>query len=116
MELKKLFNIKFRRPVIHFFQKIDRGFSDEETWSLDYEICKFILPRLKRFRDIVTKEFIIHPADITDKKWEDILNKIIYSIEQHLDDNYMYNQDKEEKAKIKEGFDLLHEYFFSLWW
>lgn len=28
-------------------QRIERGFDDSETWSLDCTITKFILPRLK---------------------------------------------------------------------
>lgn len=33
-------------------QRITRGWDDSETWSLDSKITEFILPRLKRFKEI----------------------------------------------------------------
>ncbi|MFW6046541.1 MAG: hypothetical protein ACOCP4_01980 [Candidatus Woesearchaeota archaeon] len=41
-----------KRSVKHFFQKLKYGYSDRETWSLDMTIAKFVLPRLKRYKEI----------------------------------------------------------------
>ena len=50
-------SIVSRRFWRHLYQRIIRGFDDGETWSLDYNIIKFTLPRLKRFREIVDGGF-----------------------------------------------------------
>lgn len=40
-----------RRKVAFFFQRRNRGFDETELWCLDWTILKFILPRLKAFRE-----------------------------------------------------------------
>ena len=55
-------------------QRMERGFDDSETWSLRDTIGNFILPRLRRFKEVS----IAFPADLEDASdWENILNKMI---------------------------------------
>lgn len=117
-----------------FFQKLFRGFSDDELWNLDNTIAKWILPRLKRFK----KDSIAFPAELgIPDKWDEILDKMIWSFD------YIVNQDKYEdeimekykdneldeeghyrwikdanelSKKCQEGLDLFGTYFRSLWW
>jgi len=48
-------------------QRIERGFDDSETWCLTSTICKFALPRLKRFKECA----IFIPMDLTKEQWND---------------------------------------------
>ena len=91
-------------------QRIERGFDDTETYSLDQTIAKFILPRLKRFKEVT----VSHPTDMTFEEWMIILDKITESLEIISKDDFILSLEKE--AKIKEGIDLFGKYFTKLWW
>jgi len=39
-------------------QRLERGFDDSETWSLDSTIVSFILPRLKRYFEVASVEIM----------------------------------------------------------
>jgi hypothetical protein len=98
----------------------ERGFSDSETWTFFLVIAEFILPRLRRFREIS----IAHPADITVEDWGDIIDKMIFAFEWAIKSDGMtgdYNDLSEEDKvecweKQKEGLKLFAEYFMGLWW
>lgn len=92
-------------------QRINRGFDDSETWSLDSTISKFILPRLKVFNDVK----ISHPPSITMSEWTLIIKKIITGFELLLKDNESYITG-EDKILIEEGLDLFRKHFLDLWW
>lgn len=36
-------------------QRKEHGFGDDETFSLDYTLASFILPRLRRYREITNR-------------------------------------------------------------
>jgi len=88
------------------------GFDDSETWSLTDTLCNFILPRLKRFREINNG----FPYGLTFSSWCDIIDKIILSLELISRDSGSQVWNKEEQSQITEGLDLFREYFLSLWW
>jgi hypothetical protein len=91
------------------YQKLTRGFSDEECWNLDYTIAKFILPRLKHFKkhnyglpwrshkmingevvELMESEKIYDRAidgSLTSEEWDDVLNNIIFAFEFILDED-----------------------------
>jgi len=104
----------------HLNQLKKQGFSDTELWSLDVCISKFILPRLKRFKTISGG----YPANLSEKKWQKILDKIIFSFEWNIEENemseeYMKLSEKKLKRcweKYNEGIKLFAEYFNALWW
>lgn len=56
-----------------FFQRVFRGWDDRETWDLEYEFLKWILPRLKRYAKIS----LTYPREYTIKGWEMFLDEII---------------------------------------
>ena len=90
-------------------------FTNEELWSLDVTISKFILPRLKRFK----KSTNGYPSDLTWKKWCAILDKMIFSFDviagpKMWDVDCM--MDKKLWKKVEEGLKLFAERFNSLWW
>lgn len=100
-------------------QRLEKGFDNSETWSLDRTIAKFIEPRLKVFKEVHT----CYPSDLTAEKWNEILDKMIKAFE-YINDEDLGIDDNESGIKkyekreqiIKEGLDLFREYFFSLWW
>jgi len=98
----------------------EKGFSDTETWCFFSVIAEFILPRLKRFKDITNG----HPGDTTEEEWDVIIDKMIFAFEWSLEDGsmtdkYMDASTEERDAneeKYKEGMKLFVEYFRGLWW
>lgn len=95
------------------YQKITRGYSDEELWNLDATFVRWMLPRLKAFKEKTQG----YPCDVSEDEWNDILNKIIKSFEVYMKD---LPDDLEELRKdtetIKEGFKLFGERLYNLWW
>jgi len=107
---------ELRYKVISFFQWCKRGFSDDVVWNFDYSIAKWILPRLKRFREID----LSLPTNITDDEWKVILDKIIEAFELikfEWEDEYnsIIDEYKEREEKIKEGLRLFVEHYGDLW-
>lgn len=102
----------------HMKQLKKLGYSDSETWSLFSPICQFILPRLKRFKEIA----IAHPGGITMEEWIEILEKMIFAFEWAIteDEEENYSLPEEVKAanweKYEEGMTLFGKWFRGLWW
>ncbi len=87
-------------------QRKKRGFDDSELWNLDHTISKFILPRLKRFKNITMG----YPACITEKEWDDTLDTMINAFE------YIVKEETDtHQNEIKKGLDNFRKYFFNLW-
>jgi hypothetical protein len=103
-------------------QRLERGFDDTEVWNLDGTFAKFVLPRLKRFKEVNRG----YPADITYEDWCDCIDKMIYAFDNVECENKTYDgvewYDMTPEArqavtdKVKEGLDLFRKYYFSLWW
>jgi len=93
-----------------------KGFSDTETWSLDYVVSAFILPRLKRFKQVSNG----YPPTLTVKQWNKILDDMIFAFEWNIniDDQYNLTQKEQEKNwdKHRKGLELFAKYFRELWW
>lgn len=118
------------------YQRRTRGFDDTELWNLDSTIVKFILPRLKVFRDqchgtpgnIIyeiggDEAFQKHDEEThrkADERWMEILDTIIWSLENY--DNEPECKDREKwldeyhkwKDKINEGLMLLAKYLGNI--
>jgi len=93
-------------------QRIERGFDDSETWSLTDTICRFTIPRLKRFKEVAN--FI--PSNSTPKEWDLILDKITTALELTTRNEGSRIWSDEELKQINEGLDLFREWFLALWW
>ena len=93
------------KAKIYKEQRLERGWDDTELWNLDSTIIKFILPRLRRFKEVTAG----YPPELeTMENWLDVIQKMIDSFEKYLDSEPILPED--------EGFELLHKYFFNLWW
>lgn len=99
-------------------QRLVRGFDDSELWSLDNTITSFILPRLKRFKEITCG----YPSGMSKEEWNDKLEKMITAFE------YLENEDlgvddsksvvdkyKLREKVINEGLELFVKYYNNLW-
>ena len=75
-------------------------------------IIKFTLPRLRRFQELRNG----HPASMSDGEWEIIINRIIWAMEQLLEDDWLLHLSDAGKDKVQEGLDLFGKHFRSLWW
>ena len=113
-------------------QREKRGFDDSETWNLDYTVACFLLPRLRRFIELIeTHPGIPSTLDSFDQ-WKDILRKIEWSIKEIAEDEpespEMPDKDDEEamnfwrsemeryENRVQDGLSLLGTWFQHLWW
>jgi hypothetical protein len=97
-------------------QRDERGFDDTETWNLDVTLAKFIVPRLKVFKELNNG----YPSKFKAKEeWDKVLDEMIEGFELYSDkwkcssDQNMLNL---EEHKRKQAVKLLGEYFYDLWW
>jgi hypothetical protein len=73
------------------WQNLTKGWNDSDLWSLDHTVAVYMLPRLKRFKEILHghPNFYTDPANPTEeenfedgmKKWKEIIDKMIYAFE-----------------------------------
>ena len=115
----------------------------KETWSLDITFAKYIIPRLKKFKELNNGYPGIEEVN-TPEKWDEALDKMIQAFEYVIDwDEYwlddprydytdiMFGDDKElyesivenkrmedihRLTAINEGLQLFAKYYMSLWW
>lgn len=104
--------------------RIKHGFWASDLWSLDCSIAKFVLPRLKNFRENLCG----YPGndEMTLEKWEDIIDSMIFSLDHIVrdltDDSYCDDcreWDAEKVSthfeKVQHGCELFGKYFQNLW-
>jgi len=75
----KEFKYDICKSVKRCIFRIKNGFHEKESWDLYSYTCAWILPRLKHYRNNLSG----HPATLTEQEWNDILDKIIWSMEHH---------------------------------
>lgn len=70
------------------WQFLVKRFAYKDTWSLDYSLAKWIIPRLKYLRDNTLSSppnLEIEPSDkskfLTIDEWKDRINKMLYAFE-----------------------------------
>jgi hypothetical protein len=102
---------------------------NSELFSLDETIAKFVLPRLKKFKEIspgspisflpknypdLDKEAKRKSRDKARMKWEKILDQMVCAFEYSLIENQDYNP--VEFKNYENGMKLFTKYFLCLWW
>ena len=54
LERRNVMSIRtIKRDIKYWFQRRIRGWSDDETWNLDYEFIKWVNSRFKKYKDEV---------------------------------------------------------------
>jgi hypothetical protein len=102
---------RIRSAIKHWWQRRTRGWDDRDTWSLDWTIAKFVLPRLRRFREVSNG----YPADMTKEEWDTILNRMIYALEVCSDDSE-WLEEYVNWDRVNQGLQEFGKYFRNLWW
>ena len=89
-------------------QRLERGFDESETWSLDFTIACFIVPRLEEFIRIYKQCIVDERGAVA--KMESALEgfKLVKSGETVWSD--------EEREKIEKGLKDFADIFLGLWW
>lgn len=99
--------------IIHWEQRRVRGWDDSEVWSLDNTFAKFIYPRLIKLKEVTNG----YPADLTEKKWDKILDKMVEGFKIMADDESYYELTVGKKdKKITEALNLFSKHCRDLWW
>jgi hypothetical protein len=104
-----------KRYKAHAKELKENGFSHAETWGLNSVIAEFILPRLKRFKEVTNG----YPMGLIEDQWNDILDKMIFAFDWVLtyeDKNLSDEEIKDGFKKFDEGMELFSENFMDLWW
>lgn len=105
--------MKLKRTLKHLHQRLTRGWSDEQTWGLCGTIAEFVLPRLIRFRDLNNG----HPIGMTEKKWNEYLNDMIYAMETvNRERTEPISSDDADWDRVDRGLRYFGKYFRDLWW
>jgi len=112
-----------KRQLKYFFQRITRGFSDKQCWDLDAIFAKFIIPRLKRMKEVGHS----YPISFNSyAEWCQIVDEMIWSFEFVLTDygsNDFYltsrslweTKQKERMKKFNKGMALFAKHYNCLW-
>lgn len=91
-------------------QRKKRGFDDSELWHLDSTINDFIYKRLIRFKKI-NRGF---PMNLTWKKWNKIIDKMIIGFE--LENKLNAELTEKEKKSIKKAYKLFAKWHQDLFY
>lgn len=88
------------------------GVSPDETWSLDISIARFLVPRLRMFKELTCG----YPACLKGglDEWRRIIGKMERAFKLIAQDKTTYSES--EHNAIEKGLDLFRMYFHSLWW
>jgi hypothetical protein len=85
----------------------------EEVWDLDFTLAKYIMPRLIKFKEVNKMSY---PASFSSiEEWHSVIDKMIWSFDKVLKDDYTTENYEEEYKKYLEGMNLFADYFGHLW-
>lgn len=100
-----------KRSIRFWWQRRTRGWDDGDTWSLDNTIAKFVLPRLKRFKELNNG----FPGEFTSGEWDKVLDDMIYALTISANGHWNAPDDADWK-RVQRGHELFGKYFNDLWW
>lgn len=108
-----------KRSIKYWFQRRTRGWSDDETWNLDYEFIKWANSRFKKYKEkagkIVDLEF--HKFTYKKKKYTqlELIDKVIKLSDEYISLSVGAFEDKLDPLK-NEIFDIFKLIFWTMWW
>jgi hypothetical protein len=93
-----------------FYQRCTRGWDDSVTWNLDTRIAEWILPRLRRYREIT----VACPMEYeTMEAWQADLDMMIAAFEFYASDNVFHDA---PSTDVAHGMWLFYCNYGNLWW
>lgn len=110
-----------KRNIKYWFQRRTRGWSDDETWNLDYEFIKWINSRFKRYKKLASKNICLTYHNFTYKGKEytqlELIDKVIEISNIVVNEDEWFSKNFEELDPIKnEIFDIFKLIFWTMWW
>lgn len=109
-----------KRNIKYWFQRRTRGWSDDETWNLDYEFIKWINSRFKKYKEktigIVDLEY--HTFTYKRKKYTqlELIDKVIELSDTLLANYWVYEDDFDRYRIANEICDIFKLIFWTMWW
>jgi hypothetical protein len=97
--------------------KIDRW----DSYSAYHTMALIIHPLLIEYKSKMSS----YPASLSAKKWEKIIDKMIFSFENivgedfeyvEVDGKYSHEETMKQIKKVQDGLNLFGKYFQQLWW
>ena len=111
------------RNIKYWFQRRTRGWSDDETWNLNYEFILWLNSRFKKYREqtikIVNLEY--YKFEYKDKIYTQlqVIDRIIELTDYIINNDYyemMWSDVERLEAMKNEIFDLFKMSFGAMWW
>ena len=88
-----------------------------DVWNMDDTLARIIVPMLKKFKEQGNSR----PSNLSEKKWNDILDQMIWSFEQIIEGRDDAARDlspeeyKKHNKRIDDGMKLFAKYYRHLW-
>lgn len=116
--LSKELSVDDKRQEVWKKQREERGFDSTELWNLDVTFARFLVPRLKAYKE--NQCGIPGGIDLNNKtkdkgkaRWEKILQDMIDGFEIIATvDGYDW---KDKSGKPQKAIKLFAKYYFTLW-
>ena len=112
-----------KRNVKYWFQRRTRGWSDDETWNLDWEFFRWVNSRFKKYKekaiDTVDLEYYKFKYKRKEYTQLQLIDRVIGLTDEMLTDEYwdLIYTDAERLEKNKdEVFDIFKLIYGVMWW
>lgn len=106
-----------KRNIKYWFQRRTRGWSDDETWNLNYEFIKWVNSRFKKYKELASKIVDLENHKFTYKRKKytqlELIDKVIELSDEYIDSDFL--EDKLDQIK-NEIFDIFKLVFWTMWW
>ena len=111
------------RNIKYWFQRRTRGWSDDETWNLNYEFILWLNSRFKKYKEQATKmvDLEYYKFEYKDKIYTQlqVIDRIIELTDYIINNDYyemMWSDVERLEAMKNEIFDLFKMSFGAMWW
>ena len=112
-----------KRDIKYWFQRRIRGWSDDETWNLDYEFIKWVNSRFKKYKEkaVGAVDLEYHKFKYKRKEYTQLqlIDRVIELTDEISTDEYwnLIYTDAERLEKNKdEVFDIFKLIYGVMWW
>lgn len=111
------------RNIKYWFQRRTRGWSDDETWNLNYEFILWLNSRFKKYREQAIKmvDLEYYRFEYKDNVYTQlqVIDRIIELTDYIINNDYyemMWSDVERLEAMKNEIFDLFKMSFGAMWW
>lgn len=111
------------RNIKYWFQRRTRGWSDDETWNLNYEFILWLNSRFKKYREQAIKmvDLEYYRFEYKDNVYTQlqVIDRIIELTDYIINNDYyemMWSDIEHLEAMKNEIFDLFKMSFGAMWW